>query len=116
MFLGAGYGVVRGSALFSVMFGSIGLIGVSLFVLFILPLLGPALRSPRTTADAISTAGAFAVLASILTMAVSGSEFGLAHMIWVYAAAASAPRLVSIMQPAAPAPPIAPTADATARG
>ena len=99
LFLGAGYGAVRASGLFQTLFGSIGLPGLVLFGLVLLPMLAAPFRKLVTGEDAVASAAAYALIGTLGAMLVSGAGLGLTTMFWAFGAMAKAPALAALRRP-----------------
>lgn len=89
--LGVGYGVARSSGIMAALFGTIGLPGMVLFALVVVPAMLRAFRRPRTGEDAVASAGAFGLFGAIAAMSVSAPDISLANNFWMFLALASAP-------------------------
>jgi hypothetical protein len=89
--IGVGYGAARSSGLLFGLFGTVGLIGLSLFFLMLFQHLAPAFRRVTSRDDAIAAAASFAIFPTIGALALSGTELGMTQIFWPLAAMAAAP-------------------------
>lgn len=89
--LGIGYGAGRGSGLISVLFGLVGVPGLVLFAMMVLPSITRAFRRPHTGEEAVMSASGFALAGTIGAMSVSSPDLQLANVFWSYLAIAGVP-------------------------
>jgi hypothetical protein len=97
--LGVGMGSARASSFPMVLLSNLGLVGAVLFAVFVFNVLGNAFAASADKRHPVSLAAGHAVLASLLTISISGTVFDLGMAFYTFSAVASVGRREPAVQP-----------------